>query len=309
MTVDLPSVSSSFNDEKGVVNAMDPEANDRMQPLLESVLEEYFTCLLHEEACVIINVAEDLNILNGVASQNDSSDAILVSENLAFVDIQTTLCKKSVHQKSITYVIPMSDQFSSALQKSADLDNASINEMTDELQPPEYFVLLGCRAQRTHGFDCFSDFEKRTIFLLVKQPQGFGNLQEKSSQVLMERRDTWTTSKFPGLKPLDIGLETFQGSVPAAMINSNAYGRSEPAVGLGKIFSTFCCLAARLVVFLAVIGKTQLFDSLLFHVLFLILPMKTIEWPMREFYLTFKYLPPNKVKRKDVLFTIDKRTK
>jgi len=50
MTVDLPSVSSSFNDEKGVVNAMDPEANDRMQPLLESVLEEYFTSLLHEEA-------------------------------------------------------------------------------------------------------------------------------------------------------------------------------------------------------------------------------------------------------------------
>ncbi|KAH0642594.1 hypothetical protein KY290_034176 [Solanum tuberosum] len=144
MTVDLPSVSSSFNDEKGVVNAMDPEANDRMQPLLESVLEDYFTSLLHEEACVIINVAEDLNILNGVASQNDSSDAILVSENLAFVDIQTTsLCKKSVHQKSITYVIPMSDQFSSAFQKSADLD-AMINEMTDELQPPEYFVLLGC---------------------------------------------------------------------------------------------------------------------------------------------------------------------
>ncbi|KAH0646975.1 hypothetical protein KY284_034859 [Solanum tuberosum] len=145
MTVDLPSVSSSFNDEKGVVNAMDPEANDRMQPLLESVLEEYFTRLLHEEACVIINVAEDLNSLNGVASQNDSSDAHSVSENLACVDIQTTsLCKKSFHQKSITYVIPMSDQFSSAFQKSDDLNNASINEMTDELQPPEYFVLLGC---------------------------------------------------------------------------------------------------------------------------------------------------------------------
>ncbi|KAH0648221.1 hypothetical protein KY285_033469 [Solanum tuberosum] len=112
MTVDLPSVSSSFNDEKGVVNAMDPEANDRMQPLLESVLEEYFTSLLHEEACMIINT--------------------------------TSLCKKSVHQKSITYVIPMSDQFSSAFQKSADLDNASINEMTHELQPPEYFMLLGC---------------------------------------------------------------------------------------------------------------------------------------------------------------------
>ncbi|KAH0645389.1 hypothetical protein KY284_033273 [Solanum tuberosum] len=59
--------------------------------------------------------------------------------------IQTTsLCKKSLHQKSITYVIPMSDQFSSAFQKSADLDNALINEMTDELQPPKYFVLLGC---------------------------------------------------------------------------------------------------------------------------------------------------------------------
>ncbi|WMV42881.1 hypothetical protein MTR67_036266 [Solanum verrucosum] len=124
---------------------MDPEANDCMQPLLESVLEEYFTSLLHEEACFILQVAEDFNILNGVASQNDSSDAISVSENLACVDIQTTsLSKKLLHQKSITYVIPMSDQFSSAFQKSADLDNASINEMTDELQPPEYFVLLGC---------------------------------------------------------------------------------------------------------------------------------------------------------------------
>ncbi|KAH0646702.1 hypothetical protein KY284_034586 [Solanum tuberosum] len=123
-------------------HAMDPEANDRIQPLLESVLEEWWRDFL--EAIPYL-VAEYLNILNGVASQNDSSDAISVSENLAVVDIQTTsLCKKSLHQKSITYVIPMSDQFSSAFQKSADLDNALINEMTDELQPPKYFVLLGC---------------------------------------------------------------------------------------------------------------------------------------------------------------------
>ncbi|WMV42885.1 hypothetical protein MTR67_036270 [Solanum verrucosum] len=150
-------------------HAMDPEANDRIQLLLESVLEEYFTSLRDNQgkylklAVICVNfislprwwrdfveaipylVAEDLNILNGVASQNDSSDAISVSENLAVVDIQTTsLCKKSLHQKSITYVIPMSDQFSSAFQKSADLDNALINEMLDELQPPKYFVLLGC---------------------------------------------------------------------------------------------------------------------------------------------------------------------
>ncbi|KAK6782656.1 hypothetical protein RDI58_020452 [Solanum bulbocastanum] len=32
--------------------------------------------------------------------------------------------------------------------------------------------------------------------------------------------------------------------------------------------------------------------------------LKTIEWPMREYYLTFKYLPPNKVKRKNGLFTM-----
>ncbi|KAK4730056.1 hypothetical protein R3W88_023044 [Solanum pinnatisectum] len=94
--------------------ATDPEANDRTQPLLECVLEEYFTSLLHEGAFVL-QVAEDPNILNGGASQNDSSDTILVSENLAWIG-----------------------------QKSADLDNASINEMNEELQPLEYFVLLGC---------------------------------------------------------------------------------------------------------------------------------------------------------------------
>ncbi|WMV42886.1 hypothetical protein MTR67_036271 [Solanum verrucosum] len=56
------------------------------------------------------------------------------------------------------------------------------------------------RGREVHMlFDRFSDFEKRPIFLLVKHPQGFGNLQEKSSQFLMERRDTWTTSKFPGM--------------------------------------------------------------------------------------------------------------
>ena len=88
--------------------------------------------------------------MNGVASQNECSDAILVSENLAFVDIQTTsLCKKSLHEKSITYVIPMSDQFSSAFEKS---DDVSINEMTDELQPPEYFVLLGLDVFLIHEY-------------------------------------------------------------------------------------------------------------------------------------------------------------
>ncbi|KAH0645379.1 hypothetical protein KY284_033263 [Solanum tuberosum] len=46
-------------------------------------------------------------------------------------------------------------------------------------------------------FDHFSDFERRPIFLLVKQPMGFGNQQEKSTQFLMERRDTWATSNFP----------------------------------------------------------------------------------------------------------------
>ncbi|KAJ8565216.1 hypothetical protein K7X08_007792 [Anisodus acutangulus] len=147
MTVDLPSVLSPFNDEKGLSrssHAMDSEANDRMQLILESVLdelhlsakmslEEYFTSLLLEE------VAEDPNILNGGASQNDSSDTTLVSENLASVDIQnTSLPEKSSHQNSVdTYVVPASDWFSSALQKSGGLDNASTNEMTDELQPPE----------------------------------------------------------------------------------------------------------------------------------------------------------------------------
>lgn len=88
----------------------------------------------------ILQVAEDPNIFNGGASQNDSSDAISVSENLACVDIQNTLPrKKSSHQTSIdTYVMAVSDWFSSAFQKSAGLDNASMNEMTDELQPPEY---------------------------------------------------------------------------------------------------------------------------------------------------------------------------
>ncbi|MCD7451528.1 hypothetical protein HAX54_012514 [Datura stramonium] len=163
MTVDLPSVSSSsFNDEKELSrssHAMDPEANDRMQLILESVLdelhlsakmalEEYFTSILHEEVMgkvdslkdgVKIKVAEEPNIFNGGASQNDSSDAISVSENLVCVDIQNTSPhKKSSHQNSIdTYVVPVSDWFSSAFQKSASLDNATINEMTDELQPPE----------------------------------------------------------------------------------------------------------------------------------------------------------------------------
>ncbi|XP_015168112.1 uncharacterized protein [Solanum tuberosum] len=162
MTVDLPSVSSPFNDEKVLSrssHATDPEANDRMQPILESVLdelhlstkmslEEYFTSLLHEEVMgkvdslkdgMIIKVAEDPNIFNGVASQNDFSEAILVSENLAHVDIQNTSSrKKSLHQNSIDpYVISVSDWFSSAFQKSADLDNASSNGTTDELQPPD----------------------------------------------------------------------------------------------------------------------------------------------------------------------------
>ncbi|KAL3324359.1 hypothetical protein AABB24_038494 [Solanum stoloniferum] len=159
MTVDLPSVSSPFNDEKVLSrssHATDPEANDHMQPILESILdelhlsammslEEYITSLLHEEVMgkvdslkdgMIIKVAEDPNIFNGGASQNDSSEAILVSENL--VDIQNTSSrKKSLHQNSIDpYVISMSDWFSSAFQKSADLDNASSNGTTDELQPP-----------------------------------------------------------------------------------------------------------------------------------------------------------------------------
>ncbi|KAH0715058.1 hypothetical protein KY284_007963 [Solanum tuberosum] len=162
MTVDLLSVSSPFNDEKVLSrssHATDPEANDRMQPILESVLdelhlsakmslEEYFTSLLHEEVMgkvdslkdgMIIKVAEDPNIFNGGASQNDSSEAILVSENLAHVDIQNTYWrKKSLHQNSIDpYVISVSDWFSSAFQKSADLDNASSNGTTDELQPPD----------------------------------------------------------------------------------------------------------------------------------------------------------------------------
>ncbi|XP_015164711.1 histone-lysine N-methyltransferase ATXR7 isoform X9 [Solanum tuberosum] len=156
MTVDLPSVSSFLSRSS---HATDPEADDRMQPILESVfdelhlsakmsLEDYFTSLLHEEVMgkvdslkdgVIIKVAEDPNIFNGGASQNDSSEAILVSENLAHVDIQNTSSrKKSLHQNSIDpYVIPVSEWFSSAFQKSAGLDNASSNEMTDELQPPE----------------------------------------------------------------------------------------------------------------------------------------------------------------------------
>ncbi|KAJ8574167.1 hypothetical protein K7X08_025972 [Anisodus acutangulus] len=162
VTVDLPSVSSSFNDEKGLSrpsHAMDSEANDHMQLILESVLdelhlsanmslEEYFTGILHEEVMekvdslkdgVIIKVAEDPNIFNGSASQNDSSDAISVSENIACVDIQNTSPpEKSSHRNSIdTYVIPASDWFSSAFQKSAGLDNDSIDEMTDELQPSE----------------------------------------------------------------------------------------------------------------------------------------------------------------------------
>ncbi|TMX00894.1 hypothetical protein EJD97_025744 [Solanum chilense] len=162
MTVNLPLVSSPFNDEKVLSrssHATDPEANDRIQPIVERVLHElhlsakmslgkYFTSLLHEEAMgkvdslkdgMIIKVAEDPNIFNGAASQNDSSEAILVSENLAHVDIQnTSSCKKSLHQNSIDpYVIRVSDWFSSAFQKSASLDSASSNEMTDELQPPE----------------------------------------------------------------------------------------------------------------------------------------------------------------------------
>ncbi|CAN4113929.1 unnamed protein product [Withania somnifera] len=162
-TVDLPSVSSSFNDEKvlsGSSHAVDPESNDLMQPILESVLdelhlsakmslEEYFTSLLHEEVMgkvdslkdgLIFEVAEDPNSFTAGASQNDSSDAISVSENLACVDIQhISPHKKSLNRNSIdTSVVPVSDWFSSAFQKSAGLDNASISEMTDELQPPEY---------------------------------------------------------------------------------------------------------------------------------------------------------------------------
>ncbi|XP_059278499.1 histone-lysine N-methyltransferase ATXR7-like isoform X2 [Lycium ferocissimum] len=162
VTVDLPSVSSSFNDEKGLSgssHAMDSEANERMQLILESVmdelhlsakmsLEEYFISLLHEEVMgkvdslkdgVIIKVAEDPNIFNCGASKNESSDAISVSDNLPCVDTESTSPPvKSSHQNNIdTYVPPASDWFSSAFQKSAGLDNTSIDEMTDELQPPE----------------------------------------------------------------------------------------------------------------------------------------------------------------------------
>ncbi|XP_009601077.1 histone-lysine N-methyltransferase ATXR7 isoform X6 [Nicotiana tomentosiformis] len=161
VTVELSSVSSSFNDEKGLSkssHAMDSAANDRMQLILESVLEElhlsakmsleeYFTSLLHEEVTgkvsledgMIIKVAEDSNICLGVASENDSSDAISVSKNLSCIDIQNTSpLEKSLHQNSIdTYMIPSSYCLSSAFQKSACLDNATIDEMTDELQPPQ----------------------------------------------------------------------------------------------------------------------------------------------------------------------------
>ncbi|CAN4089654.1 unnamed protein product [Withania somnifera] len=162
MAVDLHSVSSPSKDEKvlsGSGHVMDLESNDCMQPILESVLDElhlsakmsledYFTILLHEEVMgkvdslkdgVIIKVAEDLNTFTGGASQNDSSDAILVSENIACVDIQdTSLLKESSHQNSIDKNgISVSDWFSSVFQKSASVDNASIDEMTDELQPPE----------------------------------------------------------------------------------------------------------------------------------------------------------------------------
>nr|XP_025885096.1 histone-lysine N-methyltransferase ATXR7 isoform X3 [Solanum lycopersicum] len=162
MTVNLPLVSSPFNDERVLSrssHATDPEANDCIQPIVERVLHElhlsakmslgkYFTSLLHEEAMgkvdllkdgMIIKVAEDPNTFSGAACQNDSSEAILVSENLAHVDIQnTSSCKSSLHQNSIDpYVIRVSDWFSSAFQKSASLDSASSNEMTDELQPPE----------------------------------------------------------------------------------------------------------------------------------------------------------------------------
>ncbi|XP_019249154.1 PREDICTED: histone-lysine N-methyltransferase ATXR7 isoform X2 [Nicotiana attenuata] len=162
VTVELPSVSSSFIDEKGLSkssHAMDSDANDRMQLILESVLEElhlsakmsleeYFTSLLNEEVTgkvdsledgVIIKVAEDSNICLGVASEIDSSDAISVSENLACIDIQNTSPpEKSLHQNSIdTYMIPSSYCLSSAFQKSACLDNAAIDDMTDELQPPQ----------------------------------------------------------------------------------------------------------------------------------------------------------------------------
>ncbi|KAK4380664.1 hypothetical protein RND71_002526 [Anisodus tanguticus] len=128
-TVDLPSVSSSFNDEKGLSrpsHAMDSEANDHMQLILESVLdelhlsakmslEEYFTSILHEEVMEKVDSLKD-----GVIIKNTSPP------------------EKSSHQNSIdTYVIPASDWFSSAFQKSAGLDNDSIDEMTDELQPSE----------------------------------------------------------------------------------------------------------------------------------------------------------------------------
>lgn len=72
LTVDLPSVSSSFNDENVLCrsrHARDPEANNHMQLILESVLdelhlsatmslEEYFTSLLHEE---VMGKVESLN--------------------------------------------------------------------------------------------------------------------------------------------------------------------------------------------------------------------------------------------------------
>lgn len=73
VTVELPSVSSSFNDEKGLSkfsHAMDSEANDRMQLILDCVLEElhlsakmsleeYFTSLLHEEVTGKVHSLED----------------------------------------------------------------------------------------------------------------------------------------------------------------------------------------------------------------------------------------------------------
>lgn len=87
----------------------------------------------------ILQVAEDSNICLGVASENDSSDAISVSKNLSCIDIQNTSpLEKSLHQNSIdTYMIPSSYCLSSAFQKSACLDNAAIDKMTDELQPPQ----------------------------------------------------------------------------------------------------------------------------------------------------------------------------
>ena len=73
MTVNLPLVSSPFNDERVLSrssHATDPEANDCIQPIVERVLHElhlsakmslgkYFTSLLHEEAMGKVDLLKD----------------------------------------------------------------------------------------------------------------------------------------------------------------------------------------------------------------------------------------------------------